>query len=352
MLFVFFLKMNLSKTLISWYSVNKRDLPWRNTLNPYYIWLSEIILQQTQVKQGLPYYSAFTAKFPTIYDLANADESVVLKLWQGLGYYSRARNLHASAKYIVFELDGVFPATYKEIIKLKGVGDYTASAIASICFNEATAVVDGNVYRGLSRYYGIKTPINTGKGFKEFKAIAQDLIDVKNPAMFNQAIMEFGARQCKPKNPNCTICPLNNECVALRESSIESLPVKLKTGKVKKKYFNFIVIISKNKKTVLQQREGKGIWQNLYQFPLIETVKPCGDITSKLNILQVLSNEKYEVSLYNEQEIVHKLSHLHLYTKFWIVSTDGDIPEGVLFKDIRDYPVPILIGDFIESFNF
>lgn len=344
--------MNLSKTLTSWYSVNKRDLPWRNTQNPYYIWLSEIILQQTQVKQGLPYYNAFTAKFPTIYDLANADESVVLKLWQGLGYYSRARNLHASAKYIVFELGGVFPNTYSEIIKLKGVGDYTASAIASICFNEATAVVDGNVYRGLSRYYGIETPINTGKGFKEFKAIAQDLIDKENPAVFNQAIMEFGARQCKPKNPNCTVCPINKGCVAFRENKIGVLPVKLKTVKVKKKYFNFIVIISKNKKTVVEQREGKGIWQNLYQFPLIETAVSCADITPKLKDLEVLSNKSYEVSLYNEQDIVHKLSHQHLYTKFWIVSVNEDVKKGVLYKDIREYPVPILIGDFIESFNF
>lgn len=344
--------MNLSKTLINWYSVNKRDLPWRNTQNPYYIWLSEIILQQTQVKQGLPYYSAFTAKFPTIFDLANADESTVLKLWQGLGYYSRARNLHASAKYVANDLNGVFPDTYKEIIKLKGVGDYTASAIASICFNEVTAVVDGNVYRGLSRYYGIETPINTGKGFKEFKALAQDLIDKKEPATFNQAIMEFGARQCKPKNPDCSVCPLSTNCVALRENKIDVLPVKLKTIKVKKKYFNFIVILSKNKKTILEKREGKGIWQNLYQFPLIETAKSSEDITTELDSLEVLKNTTYDISLYNEKPLVHKLSHQHLYTKFWVISLDNNLKEGVLFKNIREYPVPILLSNFIESFNF
>ena len=344
--------MNLSKTLINWYSVNKRDLPWRNTQNPYYIWLSEIILQQTQVKQGLPYYSAFIAKFPTIFDLANADESTVLKLWQGLGYYSRARNLHASAKYVANDLNGVFPSTYKEIIKLKGVGDYTASAIASICFNEATAVVDGNVYRGLSRYYGIETPINTGKGFKEFKALAQDLIDKKAPATFNQAIMEFGARQCKPKNPDCSVCPLSTNCVALRENKIDVLPVKLKTIKVKKKYFNFVVILSKNKKTILEKREGKGIWQNLYQFPLIETAKSSEDITTELESLEALKDKTYDISLYNEQPLVHKLSHQHLYTRFWIVSLDENLKEGVLFKDIREYPVPILLSNFIESFNF
>ena len=352
MLFVFFLKMNISKTLIDWYSVNKRELPWRNTTNPYYIWLSEIILQQTQVKQGLPYYSAFTAKYPTIFDLANADESDVLKLWQGLGYYSRARNLHASAKYVANDLNGVFPNTYKEIIKLKGVGDYTASAIASICFNEATAVVDGNVYRGLSRYYGIETPINTGKGFKEFKALAQDLIDKKNPATFNQAIMEFGARQCKPKNPDCTVCPINTNCIALREHKIEVLPVKLKTLKVKKKYFNFIVILSKNKKTILEKREGKGIWQNLFQFPLIETTKLTKDITTELKALDYLNNTTYDVSLYNKDPLVHKLSHQHLYTNFWIVTLEEDLEDGILFNAIRAYPVPILLSNFIESFNF
>ena len=189
--------MIFSNFLISWYSINKRDLPWRQTKDPYYIWLSEIILQQTQIKQGLPYYTSFTEKYPTVFDLAKAEESQVLKLWQGLGYYSRARNLHASAKFIANELNGVFPNTYKELLKLRGVGDYTASTIASICFNEVTAVVDGNVYRVLSRYFGIDTPINSSKGAKEFKQLAQELIDVNNPADFNQALMEFGAVNLK-----------------------------------------------------------------------------------------------------------------------------------------------------------
>ena len=282
--------MAITKKLINWYLVNKRDLPWRATNNPYFIWLSEIILQQTQVAQGLPYYKAFTSKFPTVFDLANAEESQVLKLWQGLGYYSRARNLHASAKYIVNEFNGVFPDTYNEIIKLKGVGDYTASAIASICFNETTAVVDGNVYRALSRIYGISTPINTGKGFKEFKALAQELIDTKQPATFNQAIMEFGARQCKPKSPDCSICPFNTSCVALQKNKIEQLPVKLKALKVKKKNFNFMVILSADQKTILEKREGKGIWQNLYQFPLIETKQPVNilEIEAELECFSIL----------------------------------------------------------------
>jgi len=346
--------MNITKKLINWYLVNKRDLPWRNTSNPYFIWLSEIILQQTQVAQGLPYYVAFTTKYPTIFNLANANESQILKLWQGLGYYSRARNLHASAKYIVNELDGVFPNTYSEIIKLKGVGDYTASAVASISFNEVTAVVDGNVYRALSRIFGISTPINTGQGFKEFKILAQTLIDKNQPATFNQAIMEFGARLCKPKNPDCIICPFNNCCVALQKNLIGQLPVKLKTLKVKKKYFNFIVIISLDKKTVLEKRKGKGIWQNLYQFPLVETLKPSNieAIEKELKGFSILKNKNFSVSLYNDNEIVHKLSHQHLYTKFWIVSLEEMLPQGVSTKKITDFPVPILIGNFIERFNF
>lgn len=346
--------MNLSKLLINWYSDNKRDLPWRNTTNPYFIWLSEIILQQTQVAQGLPYYNAFTTNFPTVFDLAKAEEQEVLKLWQGLGYYSRARNLHASAKYIVEELNGEFPNTFDQIIKLKGVGDYTASAIASICFNEATAVVDGNVYRALSRIYGIDTPINTGKGFKQFKTLAQQLIDTKQPATFNQAVMEFGARLCKPKNPDCISCPFNTKCVALQKNIISDLPVKLKNTKVTKKHFNFIVALSNDNKTVLEQRQGSGIWQNLYQFPLIETSKEASlsTIKNKIEALDFLKKKPLELTIYNEQPIIHKLSHQHLHTKFWILNLDETLPNGILTDKIQDYPVPILIGNFIEKFNF
>ena len=231
--------MIFSKTLINWYSVNKRELPWRQTIDPYYIWLSEIILQQTQVAQGLPYYVKFTEEFPSVFHLAKAQEGHVLKLWQGLGYYSRARNLHTTAKYIAAELKGEFPNNYKDLLKLKGIGDYTASAIASICFNKPEAVVDGNVYRVLSRYFGIDTPINSPKGAKEFKQLAQELIDKKDPATFNQAIMEFGATQCKPQSPDCTLCPFTSSCIAFNENRIIELPVKIKSGKAKKKYFNF-----------------------------------------------------------------------------------------------------------------
>jgi A/G-specific adenine glycosylase len=344
---------HFSKKLILWYLDHKRDLPWRTTAIPYYIWLSEIILQQTRVEQGLPYYKAFVSKYPTVNKLANAAEQEVLKLWQGLGYYSRARNLHATAKYVSNELNGVFPTSYRELIKLKGVGDYTASAIASICFNEATAVVDGNVYRALARYFGIATPINSSLGIKEFKNLAQQLIDVDKPGNHNQALMEFGARQCKPQNPNCDVCIFNDSCVALQQKKISELPVKLKKTKVKNIYFNYIVLISENKNTFLQKRIGKGIWQNLYEFPLIETEK---DIEiEELNSLRVFQDvsKKFEINsliLYNEVPILHKLSHRNIYTRFWIAETSKNNYKAISISQIETYPVPKLIGNFITTF--
>lgn len=346
--------MKLSEVLIGWYRGVKRDLPWRKTNDPYKIWLSEIILQQTQIKQGLPYYEAFVKRFPTVNQLAIATEEEVLKLWQGLGYYSRARNLHATAKYVNYELKGIFPKSYNELLKLKGVGDYTASAIASICYNEATAVVDGNVYRVLSRYFGIDEPINTSKGFKVFKATAQEQLDISHPGDSNQAIMEFGAVQCTPKNPDCDKCPLINGCIAYKNSSIDILPVKLKSNKIAKKYFNFLVLISDDGKTVLEKREGKGIWQNLYQFPLIETdrsITPSG-FHKELGRHKFLKNNVYDYSLFNSTDIVHKLSHQHLHTKFWIVQTKSLPKTAIKFDEIGEYAVPVLIENFIESFNF
>ncbi len=346
--------MDFKKELINWYSINKRDLPWRNTRNPYFIWLSEIILQQTQVKQGLPYYKAFIKQYPTIHKLAKAPEYEVLKLWQGLGYYSRARNLHSTAKHITYELKGKFPDNYNKLITLKGVGDYTASAIASICFNEPTAVVDGNVYRFLSRLYGIDTPINSTKGIKEFKALASSLIDKQSPAVFNQAIMEFGARQCKPKNPDCTVCPFINTCVAYNGRRINDLPVKLKKTKVTKKYFNFIVFIDSDKNTLFEQRISKGIWQNLYQFPLVESEKSLN--ASEFHSLQIdeylLNGSPYEYYLYNEQDKIHKLSHQHLYTKFWIVELKEQLKNSIPVSELKSYPTSVLINNFIEEFEF
>ncbi|WP_417859853.1 A/G-specific adenine glycosylase [Winogradskyella sediminis] len=346
--------MDFSTKLINWYSVNKRELPWRETRNPYYIWLSEIILQQTQVKQGLPYYNAFVSKFPTVFDLAKASETSILKLWQGLGYYSRARNLHHSAKYIVDTLDGKFPDNYKDLLKLKGVGDYTASAIASIAYNEVAAVVDGNVYRVLSRYFGIDTPINSSTGIKDFKTLASTLINTNQPATYNQAIMEFGAIQCKPKNPDCTVCPFQDSCMARKNQMVDVLPVKLKKTKVTVKYFNFLVFIDHHKKTLFEKRTTKGIWQHLYQFPLIESKKSLTAEEFKLlNFKEhYLEIEVLDYSLYNEVDIVHKLSHQHLHTKFWIIDVKSLPKDAILIKSLTKYPSPVLISDFIEQFGF
>ena len=343
--------MNFSKTLINWYSVNKRDLPWRNTTNPYYIWLSEIILQQTQVAQGWPYYEAFVREFPTVFDLAMAKEEAVLNLWQGLGYYSRARNLHASAKYIVTNLNGIFPSTYKTIKELKGVGDYTASAIASICFGENTAVVDGNVYRVLSRVFNVDTPINSTAGIKEFKFLAQELIDSKQPDVFNQAIMDFGSQACKPKQPLCESCVFNNNCKALQLNKTTELPVKLQKTKVTKKYFNFLVIINKDR-VLFEKRVGKGIWQNLYQFPLFETETEASHVLVENYLKDELSYNDTSLYIYNETPIIHKLSHQHLNTTFWIINTEADLNDSVPVNKLVDYPVPVLISNFINDFDF
>lgn len=337
--------------LICWYGENKRSLPWRETKNPYFIWLSEIMLQQTRVEQGLPYYLKFTKAFPTVFDLAKADESEVLKLWQGLGYYSRARNLHFTAKFVANELKGMFPSSYKELIKLKGVGDYTASAIASICFKEPVAVVDGNVYRVLSRYFGISTPINSTKGIKEFKELAQTLIDTSQPDVYNQAIMDFGAMHCKPQNPLCNKCPLANGCVALAKNQIKELPVKEKKTKIKKRYFNYLVPITEENKTVLEERKGKGIWQGLYQFPLVETQKKTSEEELVKNKqFTMLFPEETTISLFNTEDIIHKLSHQHLITKFWIVKTRKVNEQTMDWAVVKKYPVPVLIDKFLEEY--
>lgn len=268
-----YLIMNFHNLLIKWYLQNKRDLPWRNTTNPYHIWLSEIMLQQTRVAQGMPYFLSFTTAFPTVFDLANANEEQVLKLWQGLGYYSRARNLHKTAQYIATELNGIFPDNYKDLLQLKGVGEYTAAAIASFSYNEAVPVVDGNVFRVLSRYFDIETDIAQAYAKKEFAALAFELMPKDNPAIFNQAIMEFGALQCVPKSPNCQICVFSESCAALQKKKVDQLPVKSKKLKVRNRYFNYLMLSDAEEKTLIQKRTAKGIWHNLYEFPLIETLQ-------------------------------------------------------------------------------
>lgn len=346
--------MLFANKLISWYLGNRRDLPWRKTTDPYRIWLSEIILQQTRVAQGMPYYYRFIDAFPTVLDLAVASEGEVLKQWQGLGYYSRARNLHAAAKYVSNDLGGTFPSNYKDLIKLKGVGDYTASAVASFCYQEPVAVVDGNVFRVLSRIFGIDIPINSTEGKKRFKDLAQKLLDKQNPADFNQAVMEFGAIHCTPRRPLCHSCPFVEKCVAFNQDKISMLPVKLKKQKIKQRHFNYLVFVSKGKHTILEQRIGKGIWQGLYEFPLVET---SSEVTTKALLreeewLKYTSSPEVALDLFNESPIVHKLSHQHIYTKFWIVNCEEVLGKAVPFHALEKYPVPVLIEKFIESYSF
>lgn len=343
--------MNFSKVLIKWYLQNKRDLPWRNTTNPYPIWLSEIMLQQTRVAQGMPYFLSFTTAFPTVFDLAKANEEQVLKLWQGLGYYSRARNLHKTAQYVAFDLGGIFPDNYADLLKLKGIGEYTAAAIASFSFNETVPVVDGNVFRVLSRYFDIETDIAQASAKKEFAALAFELMPKDKPATFNQAIMEFGALQCVPKSPNCGICVFNESCAALQKNKVDQLPVKSKKIKIRNRYFNYLVVADENDNTIIQKRTDKGIWHNLYEFPLIETEKEedfdyvseavQGDYFKDNTVLSMLE--------YNEKSIIHKLSHQHLHIKFWKVNLNGSIENGINKAVLRTFPFPIVIYNFIEK---
>lgn len=343
--------MIFSNSLINWYLQNKRDLPWRDTANPYTIWLSEIILQQTRVAQGMPYFMSFITTFPTVFDLARANEEQVLKLWQGLGYYSRARNLHKTAQIVAFEMSGIFPDNYIELLKLKGVGEYTAAAIASFSYNEAVPVVDGNVFRVLSRYFGIETDITQTTAKKEFTALAFELMPKDNAAIFNQAIMEFGALQCIPKNPNCTICVLNSSCVALQKNKIDQLPVKLKKPKVRNRYFNYLVVDDDNGNTFIQKRIARGIWHNLYEFPLLETdeVKTFDFISEHISNHFFKENSIISILEYNEESIVHKLSHQHLHIKFWRVTVKGILPNGIDLERLKTFPFPIVIYNFIET---
>ena len=344
--------MTFAQEILNWYKANKRDLPWRTTQNPYNIWLSEIILQQTRVVQGTPYYLKFIKQYPTVYDLAKASEDEVLKLWQGLGYYSRARNLHTAAKTIVSKYKGIFPQTYQSLLDLKGVGDYTASAIASICFNEAQPVVDGNVYRVLARYFGKELPINSSQGIAYFKTLAREVMDATNISSYNQGIMEFGALQCTPKKPNCMYCQLNEQCIAFQTGKVFELPVKLKKIKAKTRYFNYLVFIDRQHKMLLRQRKGKGIWQNLYEFPLLESKDVLDQKAVSSNLKAYINIESLSaIYKHNQTPIIHKLTHQHLHTFFWIIKVDDNLAEGVSVHEAEQYPVPVLIADFLETFK-
>jgi len=323
-----------------WYRLNKRDLPWRHSNSAYNVWISEIILQQTQVIQGLDYYLKFVSNFPTIHDLANADEDAVLKLWQGLGYYSRARNLHFAAKQVVNDFNGKFPVTYKDLMMLKGVGEYTASAVSSIISNLPHAVVDGNVFRVLSRCFLVDTAINSTKGKKEFTILANSLLDVNNAGDHNQAIMEIGALVCKPKNPQCETCPINSKCLSYANGTMLNYPVKEKKVKVRNRYLNYIVTTDK-KSIVIKKRGPKDIWQGLFDFPLVETDKPA---------------EEMGESIYLDKQIKHILSHQHIYASFWIKEVKAlsiEDPEQIVkMTDLEDYALPQLLVKYLNTSDY
>jgi A/G-specific adenine glycosylase len=343
--------MDFSDILSQWYAINKRDLPWRSTVNPYHIWLSEIILQQTRVDQGLPYYLKFIDAFPVVADLANADEDLVLKLWQGLGYYSRARNLQFSAKIILSEFGGNFPDNHADILKLKGVGPYTAAAISSFSFGLPFAVLDGNVIRVLSRIFGVQTPFDTTEGKKQFQKLAQELLDKKNPAEYNQAIMEFGALQCVPKSPKCNDCPIVNDCIAFNTNTVSLLPVKSKKLKVKNRFLHFLVV-NKNNEMLIGKRES-GIWQGLYEFPFLEFDENLNEKSVLKSPLWInfFKDSVKQISSISE-EYIHKLSHQKIHAKFWEIDVNSFCSSDfkiIKCNELQKYPVSSLIEKYLNS---
>jgi A/G-specific adenine glycosylase len=341
--------MNFNYLILSWFDRNKRELPWRNTKNPFHIWLSEIILQQTRVDQGTNFYLNFITEFDTIQDLANSDEQKVLKLWQGLGYYSRARNLHFTAKYISDELNGNFPTSFNDLKKLKGVGDYTAAAIASIVYNEPVPAVDGNMFRVFARYFNVDDDISLSKTKKVFWELGLEIIDQKRPGDFNQAVMDLGATICTPKAPKCDICPLNSSCESLRLNKVLQLPIKSKKIKITNRFLHFFLIEDKNQ-IALSKRVGKDVWQNLYTLPMIETLTDLLDNEDIIN-----QNIHLDLSFISEEK--HILSHQNLFIKFYRLkySPENTIKlkqitnfEWIEFKNLDDYPLPKPIEKFIN----
>jgi A/G-specific adenine glycosylase len=346
--------MKFSAKLLKWYDLHKRDLPWRHTMDPYKIWLSEIILQQTRVDQGMSYYLKFISLFPTVQDLAVADEDQVMKAWQGLGYYSRARNLHASAKYITSEWNGKFPTAQQELLKLKGVGEYTSAAIASFCFGEVTPVVDGNVMRVITRLHGITEPIDSPAGKRAIYKVAQELIDTRHPGLYNQAIMEFGALQCVPVNPDCAVCPFKTQCVAYASETVKELPVKGKKTAVKDLWFYYFFITHKNS-VYIRKRTETGIWKGLHDFPLLEKTQ-IGSIEDAVEEgMKQLSLPKTAVVNGVSEEYIHILSHRKIHARFISVALKSlwsKSPQGVMCIDKNDlsgYGIPRLIDKFLES---
>jgi A/G-specific adenine glycosylase len=347
---------NPHDTLINWYAKNRRDLPWRHDPTPYQVWLSEVILQQTRVIQGRDYYLRFIERWPTVGDLAQATEEEVLKLWQGLGYYSRARNLHQCARQVVEQHNGQFPADFEQLKRLKGIGNYTAAAIASIAFGLPHAVVDGNVYRVLARLYDIDTPINNNEGQRRFAQLADDLLDRDRPGLHNQAMMEFGALHCTPKNPDCLHCPLQPQCLAFAHHTTTQRPLKLQKTKITTRYLNYLVI-KINDSVYLHKRSDNGIWRNLYDFPCIESDTP-------LSVDEVIATEQFN-QLFKDKPFTivkvspvytHKLTHRTLMAQFIEIKLDKELlhfkTKDVFLtreSDLGNYPIPRLIDLYLTT---
>lgn len=347
--------LRFSHILISWYQHHKRDLPWRNIKDPYKVWLSEVILQQTQVVQGLPYYQAFLKKYPTLSHLAKAPQDDVLKTWQGLGYYSRARNLHYTAKLVMNEHKGSFPNSYQGLIKLKGVGPYTAAAIASFCFQEAVPVMDGNVIRVISRLFGVDGKVES-KGFKDeiYKHLYKH-ISKEQPDIFNQAMMEFGSLQCTPKNPNCEVCPFKNTCFAYKKGMVELLPPKKQKLVKKERFFDYVWIFDQKKRVFLEKRGPNDIWEGLYEPFLIENQKKTSEKqvlnTKILPFLQKLG-QKIEITA-PKTTFKHILSHQNLFIRFWVVNIKTEAKKGgfIDLKHAHSKGMPILVRKVWGEFS-
>lgn len=348
---------DFTQRLLEWQLQNPRQLPWKNTTDAYTIWLSEIILQQTRVAQGLPYFLRFIEKYPTVVDLANASEDEVLLLWEGLGYYARARNMHQTARWISAQLNGVFPQTYEGIRGLKGVGDYTAAAIASFAFGLPYAVVDGNVYRVLSRYFGITTPIDTLAGKKQFADLAQTLLSAHNPGLFNQAMMDFGSLQCKPLNPDCPACPMQTSCIAYSTNQVSQLPVKSKKLLRKDRFFSYLVLTTPNGGLLLKKRTENDIWKNLYEFPLLETET---EIPNEQLLKQHLGSINWLPAitvLYSTGRYKQLLTHQTIYARFFETTATQINPfvqQGfieVAPEEINRYAFPKIINTYWQSRN-
>ncbi len=349
--------MSISDKLIEWYKINQRDLPWRHTSNPYYIWLSEVILQQTRIEQGLAYYKRFIQKFPTLKELADSTEEEILKLWQGLGYYTRARNLSLTAKNIVFNLEGVFPDSYSELKKLKGIGDYTAAAIASFAFSRPHAVIDGNVIRVVSRLFAIRESVDTTSGKNEIKRLATSILNYEKPGEHNQAMMELGALVCLPKSPLCSDCPVVSYCVAFKENRQHEFPVKLKKVKIRVRYFNYF-FISDGRRFIVVKRSDNDVWRNLYEFPMIESnslfsYRTVLDNHSVRKMFKFVSPKLADTRINK----LHVLTHQKIYARlFWFIIKEEDMDNaaksGFLITDtltFQTYPVHRLMELFIND---